>query len=91
MVMANSKPYLDHFHEQLQQENFSAIIFDSLSQIYQDQKDTFWVENNLWVDKVVIPMVLYYEPVYTLHDGSINVLIPRGNEDLYNQLKRMSP
>lgn len=91
MVMANNKPYLDHFHEQLQQETFSAIIFDSLSQIYQDQEDTFWVENNLWVDKVVIPMMMYYEPVYSLHDGSVNVLIPRGNEELYNQLKRMTP
>ncbi len=91
MVMANNKPYLENFQEQLAQENFSAIIFDSLSQIYQDQEDTFWVENNLWVDKVVIPMMTYYEPVYSLHDGSINVLIPRGNEELYNQLKRLMP
>jgi hypothetical protein len=91
MVMANNKPYLDHFHEQLKQEVFSAIIFDSLSQIYQDQEDTFWVENNLWVDKVVIPIMTYYEPVYSLQDGNVNVLIPRENEELYNQLKRMTP
>ena len=91
MVMANNKLYLDHFHKQLEQEEYSAIIIDSLSEIIQDPGDSFWVENNLWVDKIILPLLKNYEPVYTLQDRSVNVLIPRGNENLYDQLKKISP
>jgi len=89
MVMANNKPYLELFHEKLQEETYSAIIVDSLSEVYQKKNESFWVENNLWVDQVIIPLLLYYEPVYSLHEGTVNVLIPRGNEELYNQLKKL--
>ena len=91
MVMANNSIYLDNFHALLENHEYSAIIFDSLSEKYQEKEDTFWVENNLWVDKVVIPILQSYESVYSLQDGSVNILIPRGNVELYNQLKRMTP
>ncbi|MHB8135370.1 MAG: hypothetical protein ACYDH1_14250 [Anaerolineaceae bacterium] len=91
MVMANNKPYLDKFHQKLEQETYSAIIIDSLSEIIQDPEDSFWVENNLWVDKVILPLLQYYEPVYTLQDRNVNVLIPRGNEKLFDQLKKLAP
>ncbi|PKN87841.1 MAG: hypothetical protein CVU46_02990 [Chloroflexi bacterium HGW-Chloroflexi-8] len=91
MVMANNKPYLDKFHQKLEQETYSAIIIDSLSEIIQDPEDSFWVENNLWVDKVILPLLQYYEPVYTLQDRNVNVLIPRGNEKIFDQLKKLAP
>jgi len=91
MVMANNEPYLDNFHKQLEREVYSAIIIDSLSEIVQDPEDSFWVENNLWVDKIILPLLQNYEPVYSFQDQNVNVLIPRGNEKLFNQLKKLTP
>jgi len=89
MVMSNNTPYLDDFHQKIANHEYSAIIFDSISTITQDEKDSFWVENNLWVDKVVYPILDEYETVYSLQNNNINLLIPRGQTDLYDQLMRM--
>ncbi len=89
MVMSNNTSYLDDFHRKLTNHEFSAIILDSISTETQDVKDSFWVENNLWVDKVVFPILDAYEPVYTFQNNNINLLIPRGQTDLYDQLMRM--
>jgi len=89
MVMSNNTPYLDEFHQKLTNHEFSAIILDSISTITQDEKDSFWVENNLWVDKVVYPILDAYEPVYSFQNNNINLLIPRGQIDLYDKLMRM--
>lgn len=89
MVMSNNTPYLDDFHRKLTNHEFSAIILDSISTKTQDVKDSFWVENNLWVDKVVYPILDAYEPVYSFQNNNINLLIPRGQTDLYDQLMRM--
>ncbi len=89
MVMSNNTPYLDDFHQKLSNHAYSAIILDSISTETQDVKDSFWVENNLWVDKVVYPILDAYEPVYSFQNNNINLLIPRGQLDLYDQLMRM--
>ncbi len=89
MVMSNNHPYLENFHQKLENHEYSAIILDSISTETQDVKDSFWVENNLWVDKVVYPILDAYEPVYTFQNNNINLLIPRGQTDLYDELMRM--
>jgi len=89
MVMSNNQPYLEQFHQKLANHEFSAIILDPISTETQDVEDAFWVENNLWVDKVVYPILDYYEPVYSFQNNSINLLIPRGQEELYNQLMKL--
>lgn len=91
MVMSNNQPYLEDFHNKLANHEFSAIIMDSLSTKTQTEKDSFWVENNLWVDKVVYPILDYYEPVLLFENKTINLLIPRNQNELYNQLKKINP
>lgn len=90
MVMANNEPYLSYFHEKLKQQEFSVIVVDSLSELYKKPEDSFWVENNKWLDKVVLPILQTYEPVYMLQDRGVNLLIPRGHLDLYTQLLKLS-
>lgn len=91
MVMSNNQPYLEDFHNKLANHEFSAILMDSLSTKTQTEKDSFWVENNLWVDKIVYPILDYYEPVLLFENKTINLLIPRNQNELYNQLKKINP
>ncbi len=85
MVMSNNQGYLDELHRKLEDHEFSAIVMDSLTTITQTVKDSFWVENNLWVDEVVYPILDNYEPVLSFQNKTINILIPRNNDLLYNQ------
>ena len=89
MVMSNNQPYLDEFHRKLANHEFSAIVSDSVSTKTQDIRDPFWIENNLWVDKVVYPLLDYYEPVYSLQENTIVLLIPRDQVELYDRLSRI--
>ena len=89
MVMSNNRPYLDDFHQKLANHEYSAIIFDSLTSYRLTENDVFWVENNLWVDKVVLPILEFYEPVYSFPFNSMHLLVSRNNIDLYDQLMRM--
>jgi len=91
MVMSNNQPYLEDFHNKLANHEFSAIVMDSLSTKTQTEKDSFWVENNLWVDKVVYPILDYYEPALSFENKTINLMIPRNQDELYNQLKKLGP
>jgi hypothetical protein len=91
MVMSNNQGYLEEFHRKLSQHEFSAIVMDSLATITQTEKDSFWVENNLWVDKVVYPILDHYEPVLSFENKTINLMIPRDQNDLYNQLQKINP
>ena len=91
MVMSNNQGYLDEFHRKLAEHEFSAIVMDSLSTKTQTEKDSFWVENNLWVDKVVFPILEYYVPVLSFQNKTINILIPRNQNRLYDQLIKINP
>lgn len=75
MVMSNNKAYLNTFYNKLREHQFSLIITDYLNDYHQNQSDAFWVENNLWVDKVVEPVLEYYRPVANF--DTIEVLEPK--------------
>ncbi len=91
MVMSNNKPYLKTLQQNFHEHEFAAIVTDSLFVSSADQKEPFWVENNLWVDKIVIPMLEDYEPVLRLQEGAANLLIPRNQESLFNNLMNLNP
>jgi hypothetical protein len=77
MVMSNNQSYLGEFHQKLENHEFSAIITDSLSPVIKDQNSPFWVENNLWVDKVIYPILNNYMLINTFQNNTINLLIPK--------------
>lgn len=79
MVMSNNQPYLEDFHQKLANHEFSAIILDSIATETQDVNDSFWVENNLWVDKVVYPVLEAYEVIYSYQNRTINIMVPKQN------------
>ncbi len=86
MVMSHYEPYLNTLQQKFREREFAAILTDSLFVSSADQKEPFWVENNLWVDQIVIPMLEDYELVLPLQEGAANLLIPRNQESLFNKL-----
>ena len=89
MVMSHNQAYLENFHQKISEHEFSAIVLDPITTYVETKQDAFWVENNLWVDQVIIPILEDYEPVISFQNKTINLLIPRNKIDLYNQLIRM--
>ncbi len=90
MVMSNNQSYLDAFHQKVKNHEYSAILIDPLSSYVLTKEDSFWVENNKWVDNVVLPIWEDYEPVFSFQNNEVNLLIPRYSLDLYDQLKKLS-
>lgn len=91
MVMSHNEVYLQEFHEKLQMHQYAAIVSDSLFTKTAGKSDEFWVENNLWIDKVVYPLLEQYESVLSLQDGGVNLLVPRDNVDLFNKVRKANP
>lgn len=89
MAMSNNRKYLERFYELLSVHEFSGIILDSLTTNIQDPSKPFWSENNEWVYRVLIPILDYYEPVYSLQNGTVNLLIPRGQPVLLDTILKL--
>jgi len=66
-----------------------VIVTDSVQTHKFDDADAFGIENNLWVDRVTIPLLENYTQVFALNEGEVNVLVPNGQEQLLRQLKRL--
>jgi hypothetical protein len=81
MAMANNRPYLEKFYADLKNHRFALIVSEPLKAIYQDRSDSFGEENNAWVDRVVKPILCYYEPVKTMKDMRTQILAPLSRTD----------
>jgi hypothetical protein len=86
MAMGNNIEYLSRFRQQLEDHTFTAIISDPLSTSIQGSNRGFADENNAWVEQVVLPMLAEYEGVLSWRNGEINLLVPKGETDLIQQL-----
>jgi hypothetical protein len=61
MVMANNKPYLTKFYNDLRAHRFKLIVADTQWYKYQDVGENWGEENNLWVRAVTIPLLCEYQ------------------------------
>jgi hypothetical protein len=77
MAMSGTQPYLDEFHAALEEQRFDLIVSEPLSVQYQGRTRAFGEENDAWVDQVSLPVLCYYEPVWTLDRAAVQLLIPR--------------
>jgi hypothetical protein len=80
-AMSNNNLELHKFYEALQKRNFSMIIMDSVYMQRQKKGDVFWIENNLWTDKVLHYVLENYQWVIGFERGKINILIPKNYSD----------
>jgi hypothetical protein len=82
MAMANNRGYLNKLYEDLSNHRFALIVSDPLKLVYQDRTHNFSEENNAWVERVVEPILCYYEPLTTMKRVRTELLIPKlNNED----------
>lgn len=83
MVMANNVPYVERFHQDIQMQRYHYIVIDPLPFRIASARERFGVENNLWVEKIALPLLCYYKPyreAYMLfRDTGIQILERRTN------------
>ncbi len=77
MAMANNQDYLERFHAELAVYRYSYIVTDTINIAEKGEDYSFGEENDIWVDRVSQPLLCYYEPILTLNDASVQLLVPR--------------
>jgi hypothetical protein len=77
MAMAGNRPYLDRFHQLLEQRAFGLIVVDHLTTAFQGQSHNFGEENDAWVREVSRPILCWYEPALRLESPRVDLLTPR--------------
>ncbi len=77
MAMGNNRPYLDTFYQKLKNHEFGLIVTEPLYLNYQDHTFAFSEENNVWMERVVKPILDDYTPVLTLTNLGIQLQVPK--------------
>jgi hypothetical protein len=77
MAMAENRPYLDRFHELLREQAFGLIVVDRLATTFQGPSHSFGEENDAWVRQVSTPILCWYEPIASLEEPRVELLVPR--------------
>jgi hypothetical protein len=77
MAMASNEPYLEKFHQDLDNRRFALIVAAPMFVNYKDSSEAFGEENNAWVSQVAEPLLCNYRPDKKLRDISIYLYKPR--------------
>jgi hypothetical protein len=78
MSIANNRPYLDRFHQDLQNHRFALIVADRQHEDIMDPEGySFAEENNAWVENVSDPLLTYYKQELYFDTQGIQLLVPR--------------
>jgi hypothetical protein len=77
MAMSGNSVYLDRFYEDVSNQRFALIISDPIRFDFKDNADAFSEEHNVWVEKVVLPLLKYYNYSPLENHKSINILTPK--------------
>jgi hypothetical protein len=64
------------FYSDLEKHRFSLIVSEPLKLPIKDTNYGFSEENNAWVKWVAAPILCYYEPVVTLEEFRLQLLVP---------------
>ncbi len=77
MAMANNSRYLSRFYNDLEQRKFDVIVVGTPNTPIKDPaKDAFAEENNVWVERVVLPLLRNYKVALVLQ-SDVAVMVPR--------------
>ncbi len=82
MSMAGNQPYLDKFHQDLQNQRFALIVADRQQPYIRDPEvSSFADENNAWVTNVSLPILKYYRQEIYFDTQGIQLLVPKKPAD----------
>jgi len=68
---------LQSFYQDLIKRRFSLIVSEVLEVNFLKDTKPFSEENNAWVSRIAMPIICYYEPLYTNREIGLQLLIPR--------------
>jgi hypothetical protein len=77
MAMSGNEPYLDHFYQDISTQRFALIICDPIRMDMKDETEAFPEEHNVWVEKVVFPLVEKYRFYTLVGHRSIMIMVPK--------------
>lgn len=81
-AMADNKDYFIAFYKNLADHRFSLIVNEPANMVIRGTEYSFGEENDAYVKWVTIPLLCYYEPMYTSPETSVELLIPRKSPPL---------
>ena len=76
-AMSSNADYFAPYYDDLAAQRFSLIITEPLKVEIKDEEGSFAAENDLWTKWVAAPTLCYYEPLETLDNVYIQLLVPR--------------
>jgi hypothetical protein len=78
MAMAERSSYFEVFNNDLASRRFALIVVEVLHEKERStSEDNFAEENNAWVRWVSQPILTYYEPVWTIEEVNLQLLVPK--------------
>ncbi len=76
-ALSSDAEYFKEFYADLAAQRFSLIVSEPLRTPIKDSSYQFGEENNAWVKWVAAPILCYYEPLDTLKEVNVQLLIPK--------------
>ena len=76
MVMSGNQEYLDKFYNDIQAHRFAMIIVNPLSLRIKGRESAFSEENNVWRERVSLPLLESYHQLELFKKIGIEVLVP---------------
>jgi hypothetical protein len=77
MAMSGNEVYLERFYADIAHHRFALIVTDSVRTDMKDEIDSFSEEHNVWVEKVMTPLLSEYRFSSLGGRSSIFVLTPK--------------
>ena len=77
MAMAGNEDYLDKFYNDVADHRFSLIVLDAIRFDMKEESEAFSEEHNIWVEKVIRPVVKHYEHAPLGMLRNVNLLTPK--------------
>ena len=79
-AMAGNKDYFISFYKDLAEKRFVLMVNEPSNLVIRGSEYSFGEENDAYVKWVTIPLLCYYEPLYSSPETGIELLIPRKDQ-----------
>lgn len=76
MAMAHNDVYTDQFENDICEQRFSLIVAAPQRIVYKNHTHSLSEENNVWVEKVSVPVLKYYQEKLLLKEVGVQLLVP---------------
>ena len=76
-AMAENKDYFSAFYNDLSKKRFVLIVNEPTNLVIRGSEYSFGEENDAYVKWVTMPLLCFYEPLFSSPETSLELLIPR--------------